>query len=456
MIEQKRLADFLGTVVLILIIACHEFFYVRLISWLLLGFICLRNRKFAVNSVFFFGSFFMSSGFFQNSLVTVKHFHLALAILFFVSLIQWKQTLDNIKKNWRASFILIFWIALIAISTFSLLRIGGEFEQNFRTTGNLLLTVLCAWLFFLLIKKEDVIPGLGFLVFGACIRAFLSILFLWQIPGPYLKEAVLYNNHLGFYFSMALLYFLSFITVIKNRFLKQFLMVAFFFLFYVFLLTGSRTGYVGFFGGLFSFAVIQKWLQKKGFPGIVPRTIGLTLSSVFLGSVSVLLGAGYLFPDGYIFPIISSRLWMTLNLFTPNQWKIALADKQNFGFLGYYRLEQFQILSEILKQHPFFGIGLVKRVTDFHSLYLTLLGATGITGLTTFIFFCISWMHKMFHSMVSDDGNSNLFRMALMSCMVCWLCYSIAETFFLQFNIWIMIVSGIALSKSVLLERKLV
>ncbi len=456
MIEQKRLADFLGTVVLVLMIACHDLFYVTLVLWLLLAIICLRNPKFAIHSVFFFSSFFMSSNFFQNPLVTVKHFHLALAILFFVSMIQWKQTLDNVKKNWRASLILIFWMALIAISAFSLLRVSDGFGQNFRTTGNLLLTVLCAWLFFLLIKKEDVIPGLGFLVFGTCVRAFLSILFLWQISGPYLEEAVLYNNHLGFYFSMALLCFLSFIAVIKNRFLKQFSIAAFFFLFYVFLLTGSRTGYVGFFGGLVSFTIIQKWLQKKRFSGGVPRTIWLILSSIFLGSVLILLVAGYLFPDGYIFPIISSRLWMTLNLFTPSQWKIALSDKQNFGFLGYYRLEQFQVLGEILKQHPVLGIGLVKQVTNFHSLYLMFLGATGLTGLITFLFFCVSWMRRMFHGMVSDDGNGNLFRMALMSCMVCWLCYSIAESFFLQFNIWIMIVSGIALSKSVLFERKLV
>lgn len=439
--------------ILSLIIGFHEHFYVVLFLWLLLGFLCLRDPKLAVTSVFFFAAFFHGAGFFQNLLVTLKHFHIALGILLVVSFVRWKWTRWKLKESWQPSLVLIFWIVLIAISTFSLWWVGEQFMTGVRANGNLFLTFLCGSLLAILITPEEAIHGLSFLAFGICVRAAFGLLAYAHLPSPYLNEPILYNNHLGFYCTTALFCLLPCTVTAKDRLIKSYFVIAFCFLFFVLLLTGSRTGYISFFGGLISFVMIQRWLRKKRLAGGEQKSVWLLLLSICLGSVVILLILGYLFPFGFLFPIISSRLWMALAVFDPWQWQFL--GTQNFGFLGHYRMEQFQVLHEIVKQHLILGIGLVRRTTDFHSLYFTLLGGTGLTGLLTFIIFCVSWIGQGFHAMVVNDGKANVFRVALLSWMVSWLLYSFTETFFLQFHIWVIIAAGIALSKRMTVEQQL-
>ena len=320
-ILRKGLESVLSITILILIIACHELLPVVLILWTLLALICLRYPRLAIEPVFFFGSFFMGVGFFQNPLLTVKHFHLGLAILLLVRLMRWKALLWKVKENWRPARVLIFWIILVALSTFSAWRIGGEwFTQGLRTNGNLFLTVICTGLLTILITPGEAMRGLGFLALGTLVRTFFGVLTQCQVPGPYFKEVILYNNHLGFYCSLALVCMLSFIPVATNRVIKRYSCVGFCFLFYALLLTCSRAGYISFFGGLISFAMIQRWLRKNDFAGSKRRSIWFILCSVCFGSVVILVVAGYLFPEEFFFPTISSRLWMTLIIFIPGYW----------------------------------------------------------------------------------------------------------------------------------------
>ena len=450
---NKNWGRALCTIILISIIASHELLYVKLALWLLLGFVCLCDPGLAVDSVFFFAAFFVGTGFFQNSLVTIKHFHIALAILLFVSFVKWNWTRWKQKENWRPSMVLMFWIVLIALSIFSLWWVGEGLTKGVRTNGNLFLTFLCGSLLSILITPEEAMRGLGFLAFGTCTRAAFGLLAFCKLPGPYVKEVILYNNHIGFYCTIALLCLLPFVMISRDRVAKWFSVIAFYFLFSVLLFSCSRTGYISFVGGLIAFLILQKWLGKKGFAGSKQRDIWLLLLSGCLGGVLILLIAGYFFPLAFLFPIISSRLWMTLIVFVPSYWHRF--HKENFYFLGHYRLEQFQVLGEIIKQHLIFGVGLAQRVTDFHCLYFTLLGGTGVVGLLTFLGFCVSWIRQLLQAMVPDNGKGNMFRVVLLSCMVVWLFYSFAESFFLFFNIWVVIAAGIALSKKTTVEREL-
>ena len=104
--------------------------------------------------------------------------------------------------------------------------------------------------------------------------------------------------------------------------------------------------------------------------------------------------------------------------------------------------------------HAVFGIGLVRRVTDFHSLFLTILGGTGLVGLLTFLGFCESWIRQIIHGMVRGDDKGNVFRAALLACLANWLIYSLTESFFLFFNIWVIIAAGIAMSKKLITKRE--
>lgn len=449
---KKGLSNALKISILILIIACHELLQVTLVLWLLLGFLCLRDPRLAIDSVFFFAAFFHGAGFFQNPLVTIKHFHIALSILLLVSFIRWKWTRWKLKENWRPNMVLFFWIVLIAISIFSMWWTGEGLAKGMRTNGNLFLTLLCGSFLSILLTPQESMRGLGFLGFGICVRAAFSILTFCKLPGLYLKEMVLYNNHLGFYCTIALLCLLPYIMTSKNRFCWL-AVIGFYFLFCALLLSCSRTGYLSFAGGLVSFIILQRWLKKKGFAVTKQTGIWLLLLSICIGGVLILLIAGYFFPLGYLFPVISSRLWMTLTFFIPSFWHRFHAE--NFYFLGHYRYEQFQVLVEIVKNHPFLGIGLVQRVMDFHCIYLTFLGGTGFVGFLTFLGFCISWMRQLLHAMVLDDARANTFRVALLSLMVTWLIYSCTESFILFFNIWVVIAAGIALSKRVTVEQEL-
>ena len=247
----------------VLIIAFHEFLYVKLILWVLLGLLCLYEPRCAVDAVFFFAAFFVGAGFFQNPLVTIKHFHIALVILTLASFVHGKSNRWSVKENWRPNLILISWIALIMISTFSLWWSGEGVTKGLRTNGNLLLTLVCGGFLSFLMRPEEAMRGLGFLAFGTSIRAILGILTSFGPPGPYIQEVILYNNHLGFYCIISLFCLLPFIMTAKDRLVQIFSIANFYFLFFSLLLTCSRTGYISFVGGLISFIILQRWLKKR-------------------------------------------------------------------------------------------------------------------------------------------------------------------------------------------------
>jgi len=453
--REKRLTEALGTALLILIIACHELTHVKLVLWLLLGFVCLYHFRSAVNTVFFFSAFFAGSGFFQNPLVTVKHFHIGLALLILAGILRWKWVLRTAKENWRSRLVFIFWIIVIAISATSLWRVGEGWEQGLRTTGNLFLTLMCASFLSILLSPEDAIHGLAFLVLGTCVRGASGLLSYCGIPGFYLNEILIFNNHIAFYLTTALFCLLPFIAVTKERWVKICYILTFYFLFFLLVLTCSRTSYLSFVIGLMCFVLVGRRFNVKGLSEL--KFVLFLLLLVCLGGTLVLWIKVYYFPVevplaqpslGYLIHVVGVRLKSILNLFLPYYWERVLVDKENFGFLGYHRMDQFQVVGEILKDHWILGIGLLRRVTDFHSLYLTLLGATGIIGLGSFLAFCYYWMRQLLRSIVPLDAKTNIFRVALLSCMVNWLATSLMETYFLQFNIWTMMTAGIALGKS--------
>ena len=147
--------------------------------------------------------------------------------------------------------------------------------------------------------------------------------------------------------------------------------------------------------------------------------------------------------------LFGQRIRTLKRLLIPEYWSYTIHDVKNFGFLGFQRLTQFGELSKILKVHPVWGVGLIHSVTDFHSLFLTILAGTGFVGLFLFLFFLFSWARKLVVPHLHHDKDGlYLYRVgALCACLV-WVLYSFMESFVVQFHIWIMLAVGCVLHET--------
>ena len=87
-------------------------------NWLLCLILFALESRLAVYATFFFGAFFTSAGFFQNLFFTVKHFHIAIWLLFVIELLK-GDLWSRIKQNYSDGLMLIPWLGLLLISTIS-------------------------------------------------------------------------------------------------------------------------------------------------------------------------------------------------------------------------------------------------------------------------------------------------------------------------------------------------
>ena len=133
-------------------------------------------------------------------------------------------------------------------------------------------------------------------------------------------------------------------------------------------------------------------------------------------------------------------------IFDLNYWKFTFSDSQNFGFFGIDRLKQLQDVREILKAHPFVGIGFVQRVTNYHGFYFTLLGATGFLGFGLFIFFAITLLASLL-KVLKKAKSSQIFLITcgVTASLCVWLISSITQSMFLHFSVWLNILFALML-----------
>ena len=412
------------------------------------NFIRMSNKthdfvNFIIYVVFFSAAFFIPLGLSFPFFFPLKHFHVSLGALVLFCLAK-EDLIGKVKTHYHLVFPLISWLAILFVSYVSNLAQGESHGTLMMTLNLLSLVISSSFLIWILADKKEAIPdAILFFVFGVCIRVILAAAKSFRNwPASEMVEGLIHNNHIGFVTSGALFLLLPFLLM-KYNFKKQLAAWGMFITILIgLLLSCSRTAWLSTLVGYFLFCVFLFFLdQTHALP-----TLRIPIKG-FIWGVSLFFYVALLLSI-FSSPETKDRFAAMQILFEPSHWDHALTHDQNFGPLGFLRLDQFFATREIWRHHGLFGVGFSRYVMDFHCLYLTMLGASGVLGSLFFLFFCFLWLKELFSAMLSTANEFNLFRVGILCAFCAWLTTSFLETFLIQFNIWILIVAGIIMSSA--------
>lgn len=445
-VEQTQSSQILQWAILIVALCLTTIFQKHLFlgkfGWFLLVLLGAIHSDYAIYAVFFYAALFHKSGFLPDLFFTLKHFHIAMAFLVVILVLK-GELWTKIKQNYKSSFILIIpWLAIILISTLAVvLNTEVSVMHGLRTNANILSLLASSFILICVMeRKKLIVDALLAYAFGVTIRLFLAgLAHKFGRQFFYAEyEFLFYNNHIGFLCASAVFILFSFI-LFSNPELHPFHYVISSFLlvttFTGLLLSCSRTGWFAFIVGSGTFAFFFNQMRKS------QHTRDATLSRLILVALTLLF-ALIVEIGVFVNRDLFSRITSLERFLDPTYLWFTVNERTNFGPFGIFRLNQFYSIQEIFTNDWFIGIGLVKVVTDFHSLYLTMLGGTGIIGFLIFFVFAAKWSSRLLNKLSQFDDGTNLIRLGIFAAFLVWLVYSFMETFIVQFNIWVVLSVG--------------
>jgi len=456
-VEQTQSGEILQWTILIFALCLTTIFQRHLFlgkfGWFLLVLLGAIKSDYAVYAAFFYGALFHASGFFPDLFFTVKHFHIAISLLTAILFLK-SELWIKVKANYKSSFILLIpWILIILISTIAtVVNSQDQIIRGLRTNANILTLLLSSFILICVIdRKRMIINALLAYAFGVTIRLILAGL-SFKLGEQFFYsdyEYLFYNNHIGFLCASAVFILFSFIVISKPELKASHYIISSFLLVTTFtglLLSCSRTGWFAFVFVSVMFGYFFNLMRKSQHTrdAAVSRSVLVIMALSF--ALIVEIG---IFMNQDVF----SRITSLDRFFDPTYLWFVINERTNFGPFGIFRLNQFYSVREILSRNYLIGVGLVKVVTDFHSLYLTLLGGTGILGFALFFRFAIQWSRKLLDRLSRFDDGTNLIRLGIFSAFLVWLLYSFMESFVVQFNIWIVLTVGTILCDRTRVER---
>jgi len=399
-----------------------------LIGWALLACLYGRDVKYAVYSIFFFSAFFHPSGFLPDFFFSIKHFHIAFALMFAVHLSQGK-IIPAFQQGLRRSTSLYPILAMLAIAGLA----GLHDEKALRVVANFSFTFLAfIYLSGLLSKDRHLLRGGLFLfLVGIALQITAGIYGLLS-QSPVLGISLLHHNHLAIFAAFSTLYGLAFVLSSKGMLVRWLSLGLTGMLGVGIVLTCSRTAIASsFLVGLLFLSLLYTIPPRDSVKKIYFRRLGIAaavlISLAFFSMIQL-----------EIAPYFYDRLKSIPALLHGYYWHYALQDHQNFGFFGKFRMTQFLQIGEILKNHFVFGVGFTNPVVGFHCLYLTILGGTGVVGLFLFVYFCRNVFQALSRAMGQCQNPRDLiFLISAFCAFVTFLFCSFMETLFLQFSIWL-------------------
>lgn len=407
-------------------------------GWLFFFILAGLNSDYAVYAAFYFAAFFIGSGFFPEIFFTLKHFHIAILVFIFIRLLKGEVT-SGVSEKPSIFMTLLIWLMILAIS-FIAGYFGPHTKRVFMMNFNILsLWCVAAVLFVQIGSHEVVIKALSFFLLGAVTRSLLAI--LPSFPYAAFSEIILYNNHISFLANTALFITSAFLMHEKNWLKKSVYAGIAFCLVLTIILSCSRTAWMSLL--ITSAIAIYLFHQMNLKRTVIHQRTNSKLFFVLCGLLFLTLLTTTMIYNRPVF----SRIIDFGRLGQSNYWEYTFNDHENFGFLGIYRLRQFQTLWDIFRAHPLIGIGFTRDVTDFHSIYFTVLGGTGALGFGLFILFCYLWIKNLLAKMFSLDDGLNLFRLGVLLAFLVWLLHSMMESFLIQFHVWVIFSTGLWLSK---------
>lgn len=414
-----------------------EYLAIARISWVLLAFLFAIKETYILYACFFFASFFHSAGFAPDFVFTIKHFHIALGIGWAGTLIQ-KGMPCSVYSIRKVLWYFFPFFLIVAFGLLNYLRISPTLT-SVRIPFNILLTMSCAAaLIFIIFGQITKANSQGllkncllYLSGGVFVQIALGIL-NHVFKTDYLNIVIFHNNHigilsvLGFFFAAAAYKCSS--SGSYSRYISFLFTVV---LFLGVLLSCSRTSWISFAIGYSTFLIISKryievfkWKEFVSMPSrkrlIISSLIGLTIGLSFINQS------------------FYNRIINMDQLINPSYWDYIIADTQNFGCFGIYRLRDLQNVVEGLRTNPLIGVGFTRTVVNIHGFLFLTLSATGIIGLVLLISFGVLLLSKLWHYIRSKAHYENrFFALAGLCTMISWFFISLMESYFLQFIVWI-------------------
>lgn len=430
--KSSILEHCLFTFLLVATLATGQWLWIARIAWVILPLLFFVNFHYALYAIFFFAAFFHPTGFLPEIFMSLKHFHIALALAALVQVIRgsFVRTLQTgIQRGF--AFYPILGIILITL-TVSTVRQAPTSE--ILTSLNLLSIMGAFFYLFGLVKgHEQLIQKCAlFFAAGVSVEVFVALYNFAADSFIFSLQETPHNNHLGLWAGFAFFYPLAYAageSSIKNRAIGWSLACI---LFFGMFFSCSRTAWFSFIFGALLFLVHFIKLPPAGFKR---KFFSDFIRVAFVFSIFLVVSVATKFQQVYYY--LYWRFHEIPRLWDGWFWKYTLQDQQNFGFFGIHRLNQLHETKAILETSPFFGVGFVLHVVDFHSLYLALLGASGLVGLGMFIYFSIALLAPL-HRAIINPGNlsTRLIQMASFSAVSAWLLMAIMENLILQYPIW--------------------
>ncbi len=401
-----------------------------ILGWTFLFILGFFDFDSLIYSSFFYATFFHPTELFPNSVFTIKHFQISIflfSIVYASQLLRRKVTLPHLN----GVIFLLPPVLLFLISLFS-----AALTHQLRSSFSYHLNLLVTW-FSVLVLGTSIIHRKNLL--KTCVLLFVSGMSV-QILGCFVNLAfniqiftlhIIHNNHIGIQSAFCIFYPLC-ILALDHENTKAQKVFSYFLLIILFLgmiFACCRNAYIVFCALYVLFLFLLRWTpdpmaKKKSRFFALMLPIGL----IPFVLISMLIN----------FDVLARFASIFLEVLNPDSWVYSFSDKANFGFLGLFRLVQFYEILDILKVHPLFGMGMTHRALEFHGLYLTVLAATGISGLLLLAFFCRQLLHA---SLVALRSLTHLPTFALMLgaylAVLLWLLCGFLETFLLQFSPWI-------------------
>jgi len=258
--------------------------------------------------------------------------------------------------------------------------------------------------------------GVAFLVLAGVFNKFYYL--------NIFETSVIHNNHTGILCAISI--FHTFSRALENKPLIRRLLDL---LLTAILTAGliascSRTSWFSFIFAFIIYACLIKYYVKN-MPIRSFRIVVILL---------VIISAALIFT----LPNVWLRLSNINQLIDPEYWKYTINDHQNFGFLGIFRLRDFQLIANIFSLSPIVGIGFQKEVVDAHGLYCIILGSTGLSGLLLFAYFSGQLIYSLWKTInTSGDGKLVLFSISTLCSITAWTVCSLMESYYVHFSIWL-------------------
>lgn len=156
----------------------------------------------------------------------------------------------------------------------------------------------------------------------------------------------------------------------------------------------------------------------------------------------------------YWTPEVASRVRSILSLADIDFLIDCVRDRARGGHVFGVRLRQILDFWGVFRGHWLLGTGFTVRSLGYHGLAYTVLASCGVAGAALAGWFAWRWVRSVAGA-VRRAGTvpKGILGLGLLACFVSWALYSLSETLFLQFDVWVLLTSGAVYAKLVLLER---